>query len=108
MTQEATAAQQLQSLNQALINAFVQKEDAQAKLEQANESIRAIRNQLGGIQLGQKVQTDILAEQAAAAQKDIDDRRAAEAKALRDALAADSNPKLHDAVIREIHSNGDR
>jgi exonuclease V gamma subunit len=67
MSQEPTAAQQLQSLNQALINAFVQKEDAQAKITQADETIRAIRNQLGGIKLGQQVQTDILAEQAASA-----------------------------------------
>lgn len=93
MTQEATAAQQLQSLNQALISAFVQKEDAQAKLEQANESIRAIRNQLGGIRLGQQVQTDILAEQAQAAQKAIDDKR-----------IADATPSpLKDAIVHELH-----
>lgn len=105
---EATAAQQINALNQALVAAFVQKEDAQARIVEAEASIKAIRNQLGGIKIGQNLQTEILKEQADAAQKAIDDKRKAEQaelekkKAASDAVVAQVNGAIKDAVIREL------
>ena len=64
MQQKPTAAQQIAQLNEALVSAFVKREDAQKQIDMANEAILAIRNTLGGVKHGQELQTEILAEQA--------------------------------------------
>lgn len=62
MSQEILASTAVNNLNQALVNAFVQRDDAQAKVDEAKLMIVAIRNQLGGIATGQKLQQQIDAE----------------------------------------------
>lgn len=52
---QASASQQVQQLTQQLTQAFVQKEEAQAKVAEADKAIVAIRNVLAGIGLGQQL-----------------------------------------------------
>lgn len=78
MSQEILASQAINNLNQALVNAFVQREDGQVKVDEANAMIKAIRNQLGGVGIGQKLQQQIDSENAETARKELEAKRKAD------------------------------
>lgn len=93
MQKEILASEAINNLNQALVNAFVAREDGQSKVDEANAMIKAIRNQLGGVGIGQKLQQQIDAEQAETARKALDDKR-----------KADETPQeLKQAIVQELH-----
>lgn len=57
-----STADTINSLQANLTKALVEREDAQAKVDESNKNILAIRNVLAGVQLGQQ-----LADEAAKA-----------------------------------------
>ncbi len=59
MNQPVSASTQLAQLEKSLLQAYVQKDEADAARAKAVESITAIRNLLSGVPLGQKVQGEI-------------------------------------------------
>lgn len=60
-TQKIPASRQITQLNDQLLKAYVQKDNAQAQADEATKQIQAIRNLMAGVQVGQQ-----LAEEAAA------------------------------------------
>jgi hypothetical protein len=65
MTQP-TGAQQIAQIKEQLLQAFCRLEDAQVAVERERTTIKALRNTLGGIPLGQQIAEEIAAESAAA------------------------------------------
>jgi hypothetical protein len=61
MEQKITATAQLAQLEKALLQAFVDKHDADAKVRAADEKILGIRNLMSGVQVGQQLQQEITA-----------------------------------------------
>jgi hypothetical protein len=59
MSQSIPASQQVNQLTQALLSAFNTREDALAKVKEADANILAIRNVLGGVPVGQQLQQEI-------------------------------------------------
>ena len=64
---QPSAAEQIQALNQALTSAFIKKHEAEGTVADSDKTITAIRNLLAGVQMGQKLQDEVLAEKAAMA-----------------------------------------
>lgn len=56
---QQSARSQVEQARDQLVQALIQRDDAQRALDQANERIRAIRNLLAGITLGQQLQKEI-------------------------------------------------
>lgn len=65
MQQQIPVSQQIQQLTQQLNQAFIQKEEAQAKIVESDKAIVAIRNVLAGVGLGQQLASEISAAQSA-------------------------------------------
>jgi hypothetical protein len=61
MEQKIPAAAQLAQLEKSLLQAFVDKHDAEAKVKAADEKILGIRNLLAGVPVGQQIQKEIAA-----------------------------------------------
>lgn len=66
--QQVPASKQVDQLREQLAAAFVEREDAQSAVKSAEEKIKAIRNVLAGIVLGQKLQQEIDAAEREAQQ----------------------------------------
>ena len=58
---QSTVSRQITQLNDQLLKAYIQKDNAQAQVDEANRQIQAIRNLMAGVPVGQQ-----LAEEAAA------------------------------------------
>jgi hypothetical protein len=63
--QQVSATQQVQHVTQQLTQALIAKEDARVKLEDAEKAIVALRNVLAGVQVGQQLEREVIAEKAA-------------------------------------------
>jgi hypothetical protein len=50
-----TTQETINALQSNLTKALVEREDAQAKIDESNKAILAIRNVLAGVQLGQQL-----------------------------------------------------
>lgn len=61
MEQKISATAQLAQLEKALLAAFVEKHDAESKLNAADEKILGIRNLMAGVPVGQQLQQEITA-----------------------------------------------
>jgi hypothetical protein len=70
MQPKQTAASQVQNLDLNLGRALVRKAELLEQLEQVTKQIDTIRNCMHGVKIGQQLQTEVLAEQAKAAEKD--------------------------------------
>lgn len=64
MTQ-VPASHQLEQLKQQLLQAYVEKDEAEARVKAADEKITAIRNILAGVGIGQQVEAERAASVAA-------------------------------------------
>lgn len=64
--QSVPVSQQIHQLNQQLTQAFVQKDEAQHRLAEAEKNIAALRNVLAGVGLGRQLAAEIAVEGAAA------------------------------------------
>lgn len=88
--QQPKAEQIEQQLNMQLMRALAAKAELLEKLEQAEENIKATRNALEGIKLGERKVAEKAAEAEAAAKAEE------EAKAAREADAAKAEEALED------------
>lgn len=61
MEQKISATAQLAQLEKALLQAFVDKHDAEAKVKTADEKILGIRNLMAGVPVGQQLQKELAA-----------------------------------------------
>lgn len=62
--QQIPVSQQIEQLRAQLVEAFVERDDAEKRLKAAEERINAIRNVMAGIGLGQALQQEIDAASA--------------------------------------------
>lgn len=52
---DATAAQKITAINEQLLAALCKKADAEATIAQCDDQIKALRNVLAGVQIGQQL-----------------------------------------------------
>lgn len=62
MQQQIPPSQQIQQLQQQLSLAYIQRDEAQVKVDETTKTITSIRNVLAGIGLGQQLQNEINAQ----------------------------------------------
>jgi ssRNA-specific RNase YbeY (16S rRNA maturation enzyme) len=65
MQTNTPAAQQVQSIVNQLNASLLQKDKLTDQLESTNEQVKALRNVLGGIEIGQKLAAEVAAEKDA-------------------------------------------
>lgn len=59
-----SAAQQVEALNARLLHLFVQRDNLKAEVEKTETEIAAVRNLIGGVQLGREVEREAAAQAA--------------------------------------------
>lgn len=59
-----SAAQQLEALNARLLQLFVQRDNLKAETEKVDTEIVAVRNLIGGVQLGREIEREAVPQEA--------------------------------------------
>jgi hypothetical protein len=62
---QQTAAQQTQALTTGVTQLLAKKAELSEQLDNINEQLRAMRNALQGVVLGQRLEREVIAEKAA-------------------------------------------
>jgi predicted nucleic acid-binding Zn-ribbon protein len=62
---QQTAAQQTQALTSGVTQLLAKKAELSEQLDNINEQLRAMRNALQGVVLGQRLEREVIAEKAA-------------------------------------------
>ena len=62
MNTTMTAAQQVEALSARLLHLFVQRDNLKSEIEKTETEIAAVRNLIGGVQLGREVEREAAAQ----------------------------------------------